>query len=263
MPLQPHAAVAGNCANCNHPTDQHHPRCPTRPYQGKHERFPTEPQPASAQMVTLNATDDALAIERPGVEYPWHDRSWVIAQNRSADTGEPFRLGADIRDGIEKLGHRLLLVHGIMMPRTCGHGHHTTRPSTVGRLYSAKWMWHIRVCMARRHWAGLGEAALGRIRPGPARHGGARRGEGIHKGERHTPGFRSRAPAPGWAWQRIAGPGRARLDRGASCQVRARQGTTGRQAPRFGPSAVTLGMAGRCMARQRPARRVMAWPRWA
>ena len=86
----PAPAVAGNCANCNHPTDQHDPRCPTRPYQGKHERFPTEPQPASAQMVTLNATDDALAIERPGVEYPWHDRSWVIAQNRSADTGEPI-----------------------------------------------------------------------------------------------------------------------------------------------------------------------------
>ena len=42
----PAPAVAGNCANCNHPTDQHHPRCPTRPYQGKHERFPTEPQPA-------------------------------------------------------------------------------------------------------------------------------------------------------------------------------------------------------------------------
>ena len=45
----PAPAVAGNCANCNHPTDQHHPRCPTRPYQGTHRApsFPTEPQPAS------------------------------------------------------------------------------------------------------------------------------------------------------------------------------------------------------------------------
>ena len=43
----PAPAVAGNCANCNHPTDQHHPRCPTRPYSGKHERFPTEPVPAA------------------------------------------------------------------------------------------------------------------------------------------------------------------------------------------------------------------------
>ena len=69
----PAPAVAGNCANCNHPTDQHDPRCPTLTqdegwasrydkmlslerdsrakgaYQGTHRApsFPTEPQPAS------------------------------------------------------------------------------------------------------------------------------------------------------------------------------------------------------------------------
>ena len=54
----------------------------TPAYQARHAApsFPTEPEPAS---------DDALAVERPGVEYPWHDRSWVIAQNRSIDSGEP------------------------------------------------------------------------------------------------------------------------------------------------------------------------------
>lgn len=28
-----------------------------------------------------------LARERPGVDYPWHDEDWVIAQNRSLDRG--------------------------------------------------------------------------------------------------------------------------------------------------------------------------------
>ena len=33
--------------------------------------------------------DEAEADEeRPGVYYPWHDKPWVIAQNKSLDRGE-------------------------------------------------------------------------------------------------------------------------------------------------------------------------------
>src|SRR5580692_5889060 len=48
-------AIAGNCANCGRPTDQHHPRCPTLTYPQvdsvyypRHAApsFPTEPVPA-------------------------------------------------------------------------------------------------------------------------------------------------------------------------------------------------------------------------
>ena len=61
----PAPAVAGNCANCNHPTDQHHPRCPTRPYQGKHERFPTEPEPASAYQTLMYGGPRPSILDAP------------------------------------------------------------------------------------------------------------------------------------------------------------------------------------------------------
>jgi hypothetical protein len=51
-------AIAGNCANCGRPTDQHHPRCPTLTYPQvdsvyypRHAApsFPTEPEPAETR----------------------------------------------------------------------------------------------------------------------------------------------------------------------------------------------------------------------
>ena len=81
---------------------------------------------AAADTFVLNETADAFPrVARRGYQVFLALPGIKRLDERSADTGEPFRLGADIRDGIEKLGHRLLLVHGIMMPRTCGHGHHT------------------------------------------------------------------------------------------------------------------------------------------
>jgi hypothetical protein len=59
-------AIAGNCANCNRPTNDHHPRCPTLTYPQVdgvyHPRhaapsFPTVPQARSCDLLGLGEDD--------------------------------------------------------------------------------------------------------------------------------------------------------------------------------------------------------------
>ena len=111
-------AIAGNCANCNRPTDQHHRRCPTRTYpqvdgvyQGRHRaadtpgeapesydwlnamdvdgnwyhQFPTEPAPASIfdapDAATTHAKQTAHALIHEYQTFASQPGHWTAEQS--------------------------------------------------------------------------------------------------------------------------------------------------------------------------------------
>ena len=86
-------AIAGNCANCGRPTDDHHSRCPTLTYpvvdgiyHGKHS-FPTEPVPASVSIfdapdaATTHAKQTAHALIHEYQTFASQPGHWTAEQS--------------------------------------------------------------------------------------------------------------------------------------------------------------------------------------